>query len=105
MAAGGGDDVDGGGGGVRKKGAAKGISLELIYKSGGLENKLILSPSPSPSSSSPHARKHGNEWLKALKKVREKSARNVENNVEIVCEISKLWQVCEGSLYWPRLFV
>ena len=75
VAAGGGDDVDGGGGGVRKKGAAKGISLELIYKSGGLEHKLVLSPSPFPSSSSPHTRKHGNEWLKALKKVSEKSPK------------------------------
>ena len=58
-----GNEVDGG----RKKRSGsnpKNISLEIVYKSGGLEHKLILSP---PMSS--HTRKPSNEWLRALKKV------------------------------------
>lgn len=41
----------------------KNISLELIYKSGGLEQKIVLSPS------SANAKKTAVEWLRALKKV------------------------------------
>ena len=50
----------------RKKRAGsntKRMSLELVYKSGGLEHKIVLSPSTSPP------RKHATEWLRALKKV------------------------------------
>ena len=63
LAAAGGNEVDGG----RKKRSGsnpKNISLEIVYKSGGLEQKLVLS---SPISS--HTRKLSNEWLRALKKV------------------------------------
>lgn len=43
----------------------KRISLELVYKSSGLEHKLILSPATS------HSKNHqASEWLRALKKVR-----------------------------------
>ena len=62
MAGTGGSDADG----ERKKRSGsnpKSISLELVYKSGGLEQKLVLSPAPS------HPRKQGSEWLRALKKV------------------------------------
>lgn len=40
----------------------KPIKLELVYKSGGLEQKLILAPTSTN-------RKHSIDWLKALKKV------------------------------------
>lgn len=51
------DDTDGG-----KKKKTSNISLELTYKSGGLEHKLIISPASS------HARKAAVDWLRALKK-------------------------------------
>lgn len=41
----------------------KRISLELVYKSSGLEHKLILSPATSHSKSH-----HASDWLRALKK-------------------------------------
>ena len=48
----------------RSSSATKNISLELIYKSGGLEQKVTFSPSVS------HSRKHSVDWLRSLKKVR-----------------------------------
>jgi hypothetical protein len=59
---GGGEEVEGGGRKRRSGSNPKNISLELTYKSGGLEHKLVLSPAMS------HARKQGAEWLKSLKK-------------------------------------
>ena len=59
-----GEEMDGGGRKKRSGSNSKSISLELTYKSGGLEHKLVLSPATSQS------RKQGTEWLKALKKVR-----------------------------------
>ena len=64
--AGGEGEVDGGSRKKRSGSNPKNISLELTYKSGGLEHKLVLSPATS------HARKQGAEWLKSLKKVRRK---------------------------------
>ena len=69
-------------GGSRKKRSGsnpKNISLELTYKSGGLEHKLVLSPATS------HARKQGAEWLKSLKKVRPKNSTHlhIEGNVAV----------------------
>lgn len=46
----------------RSSSSTKNISLELLYKSGGLEQKMILSPSVS------HSRKASVEWLRSLKK-------------------------------------
>ena len=69
-------------GGSRKKRSGsnpKNISLELTYKSGGLEHKLVLSPATS------HARKQGAEWLKSLKKVRPENFTHlhIEGNVAV----------------------
>ena len=47
----------------RSSSSTKNISLELLYKSGGLEQKMTLSPSVS------HSRKASVEWLRSLKKV------------------------------------
>ena len=47
----------------RSSSSTKNISLELVYKSGGLEQKVTLSPSVS------HSRKLSVDWLRALKKV------------------------------------
>jgi hypothetical protein len=55
------EEVDG----VKKKRSGsnpKSISLELTYRSGGLEHKIILSPATT------HSRKYASDWLKALKK-------------------------------------
>ena len=71
-----------GGGRKRRSGSnPKNISLELTYKSGGLEHKLVLSPAMS------HARKQGAEWLKSLKKVRPENFthKHIEENMA-VCE-------------------
>ena len=57
------NEVDGG----RKKRSGsnpKNISLELVYKFGGCEETLVLTPATSQPT-----RKHSNEWLRALKKV------------------------------------
>ena len=49
----------------RSGSSGKTISLQLVYKSGGLEQKVILSPCTSH-----HQKKPAVEWLKSLKKVR-----------------------------------
>ena len=55
----------GGGEGPKKRSGSvtKSISLELVYKSGGLEQNITLSPAMS------HSRKQSVEWLRAFKKV------------------------------------